>query len=130
MSQGTNNKNLTTDVTFEKVSYTGKRCLENQNGYTNDFTFDDVEAYLEEMFEDFDQFVTLELVEATHGIRFIQACRIDGGIDVELGLENATGTKLVARTCSEEECIAVFQKFYKYSMVDDLDDYKPMAFRV
>ena len=77
--------------------------MENQNGYLTDFTFDDVEDYLQEMFDDFDQFVTLTLIEATNGVRFIQACQILGGIlNIQLGLENNEGTKLVEKNCSKE----------------------------
>ena len=126
-----NNQPLTSDITFEKIKYTGKRKLENQNGYMTDFTFDDVEDYLQEMFDDFNQFVTLTLTEAKNGVRFIQACQILGGIlNIQLGLENNEGTKLVEKTCSKEVCISIFKKFYEYSLVDDLDTYKPVKFRM
>lgn len=118
----------TTDVTFETVAYTGSRFLETQDGSRADFDFSAVESCLRELYRDADQFVTLTLADAPHGIRYVQACQVNGDIDVQLGLEENGRTRLVEKLCSPAECTAIFQRFYGHADADALDTYRPVEF--
>lgn len=118
----------TTDVTFEAVPHTGRRSLETQDGGISEFDFSAVEGRLNELYRDADQFVTLTLAEAPHGIRFVQACQAKGGIAVQLGLEAGGRTRLVEKLCSPAECTAIFRRFYDHADADAPDSYRPVEF--
>lgn len=119
-------KKTTTDVKFEKVAPQNAMKLENQNGVIENCSCPDMEEYLQMMFDDRNQFITLSVPSARYGIRFVQACRVDKGIDVELGLEEDDGTKLICKICSEEECREVFYEFYDTVNVYDRKGYEPI----
>lgn len=103
-----------------------KMLVENQNGCL-EATLSVVEDMLQEMFIDDDQFVTLSLPVPTHeGVRFVQACRIPDGIDVQLGMGEGTQTKLVERICTEDECMRIFRDFFDTLKVEDLECYTPV----
>lgn len=103
--------------------------LENQVGPVEDPTKDDVTAYLDSMFNDPDQFVTLTLPRAVNGVRFVQACLIGQNPVVQLGLEKGGKTQLVEKTCStSSECVEIFHLFYDYGIVNNISDYSPVKF--
>ena len=103
-----------------------KMLVENQNGCL-EATLSVVEDMLQELFIDDDQFVTLSLPVPTHeGVRFVQACRIPDGIDVQLGMGEGTQTKLVERICTEDECMRIFRDFFDTLKVEDLECYTPV----
>ena len=116
------------DVTFEAIPHTGIRSLETQDGRITEFDFSAVECRLEELYRDPDQFVTLTLAEAPHGIRYVQACQAGGGIDVQLGLEENGRTRLVEKLHSPSECTAVFRQFYDHACVEGQETYQPVEF--
>jgi len=119
----------TTDVKFEKVAPQNAIKLENQNGVIENCSCPDMEEFLQMMFDDVEQFVTLSVPNARYGIRFVQACRVDKGIDVELGLEEDDQTKLICKICSEDECRKVFYEFYDTANVCDRKGYEPIRIR-
>ena len=123
-------KKTTTDVRFEKVAPQNAMELENQNGVIENCTYLDVEKYLQMMLDDSEQFITLSMPSAPYGIRFVQACRVNEGIDVELGLEQDNQTKLICRVCDEEECRNVFYEFFNTSNVCDRKGYEPIKMKV
>ena len=103
--------------------------LENQNGRIEDPAKSDLAEYLQCLFSDPDQFVTLTQPKAVNGIRFMQACLVNGEPVVQLGLEEGGKTRLVEKTCaSNAECEAIFYLFYDYSSVKDVRDYTPVQF--
>lgn len=119
----------TTDLTFKKEEPTEKPKLENQDGYLQDFTWDHVLDYLEKVFDDYNQFITLTLPKASHDIRFMQACQApDGMFTIELGIEKEEGLKLVEKKASREQCVAIFQKFYEQGIVEEVETYTPVEF--
>lgn len=122
-------KKTTTDVKFEKVVPQNEIKLENQNGVIENCSYQDVEECLQMMFEDGDQFIILSVPSARYGIRFVQACRVDQGIDVELGLEGDDQTKLICKMCSEEECRGIFREFFDTANVHDRKGYEPIRIR-
>ncbi len=124
----TQTKKTTTDVTFEKMAPMEKMTLENQNGKLTDFDIPELEKFLQIMFDDYDQFITLSLTEAIDGIRYIQACQVPNGITVQLGLEEKDGTKLVEKICSQGECQDIFRDFYEMGVVYNREQYKPVEF--
>lgn len=121
-------KKTTAEVQFEQVEHDGQTVLENQNDRLTDFSDADLEMFLDAMFEDEDQFVTLTLPEARFGVRYVQACQVDDGINVQLGIEENENTKLVEKICSVEECVDIFMQFYDTRMVSDLGTYTPVEF--
>ncbi len=121
-------KKTTTEVQFEQVEHDGQIVLENQNDRLTNFSDVDLEMFLDAMFEDEDQFVTLTLPKASFGIRYVQACQIDDGINVQLGIEENEHTNLVEKMCSAEECLDIFMQFYDTGMVSDLKAYTPVEF--
>ena len=123
-------KKTTTDVRFEKVAPQNAMELENKNGVIENCTYLDVEEYLQMMLDDSEQFITLSMPSAPYGIRFVQACRVNEGIDVELGLEQDNQTKLICRVCDEEECRNVFYEFFNTSNVCDRKGYEPIKMKV
>lgn len=102
------------------------RYVENQNGRC-EATLEIVEDMVQEMFADADQFVTLSLPAPIHdGVRFVQACLVPNGIDVQLGIGAGNQTKLVERLCTEDECIRIFRDFYDTAKVEDIECYTPV----
>lgn len=103
--------------------------LSNQNGRIQKPTKEDLKEYLNLLFDDYDQFITLTLPTAKKGIRYIQACFSGNDIIVQLGLEKENQTRLVEKVClNAQECVDIFYKFYDYGVVDGIKDYKPVKF--
>lgn len=122
-------KKKTTDVTFEKVKYNKNRTVENNSdGLIDDPTWQQIEAYLDKMYGNDDEFVTLTLSEAVNGVRYIQACKVDNEYSIQLGLEKGNATKLVEAFFKREELQKVFADFYDYAYVANIDSYKPVSF--
>lgn len=59
-----------------------------------------VEDCLTEMYDDYDDFVTLTLAEISGSVRYVQATqsRHEEGIIVQLGIESQDGTRLIEKT--------------------------------
>lgn len=119
-------KKTTTDMTFDKVAPGDKMTLENQNGMITGFDRTMLEKYLYDMFRDSNQFVTLTLTNADYGIRYIQACRLQKGISIQLGIEENGRTKLVEKVVEQEECLDVFRTFYETGFVYRQEEYHPL----
>lgn len=122
-------KKTTSDIVFEKVEPLEVTKLENQNGVIDNCTYKDVENFLQIMFANYDQFITLSVPSARYGIRFVQACRVNNGIDVELGLEENNHTKVICKVCTEAECSEVFREFFTTANVYDKNGYEPLQIR-
>ncbi|MCI8627190.1 MAG: hypothetical protein HFI40_13125 [Lachnospiraceae bacterium] len=107
--------------------------LENQDGKTTEVNEETIGDYLEELFDDPEQFVTLTPPKSQNGIRFIQACldknKNEGNyVEVELGMEEADGIHLLYKMCTEEECVRIFYDFYDDLFQPVLADYQPVSF--
>lgn len=103
--------------------------LSNQNGRIQNPAKEDLKQYLNTLFDEYDQFITLTLPKAKNGIRYIQACFAGNDLIVQLGLEEGNKTYLVEKVCTHsQECIDIFYKFYESGVVDHVDDYKPVQF--
>lgn len=120
--------NKKSEPTFSKVKEE-IRTLENQDGRIENPTKEDLRDYLNCLFNEDDQFVTLTLAKAQNSIRYIQACFVDAKPIVQLGLEENDKTRLVEKTClSNEECADIFFEFYDYGIVENLEEYQPVQF--
>lgn len=112
-------------VHFSKVKRQSSYSLENQNGRIEKFSDADICNYLEDMFLTPDQFVTLTAPKAKDHVRFVQACMLEGYVELQLGLEGR-GTKLIHKRCSKEECRRVFLEFYRGQFVPNQYEYQPL----
>ncbi len=120
------NKNK--EVVFKKVEGEVFK-LSNQNGMIENPTKEDLKEYLNLLFDDKDQFITLSLDKARNKIRYVQACFAGSKLIVQLGLEENNTTKLVEKvTTGSEECFDIFYKFYDYGIVDNVKQYQPVQF--
>lgn len=121
-------KETTTDVTFGKVTCNTKHTVRTQEIEKTAPSWHMVEECLWNMFEDDNEFVVLTVGDARYHIRYIQAAQIPEGITIQLGIEEGEQTRLVEKTCSEEECMEIFQEFYHSSHVQDVEHYTPVEF--
>lgn len=115
------------EVVFKTAEPHPGFILRNQESEITDFTDIDIEDYLADMFATPDQFVVLTAPKAQHKVRYVQACTCDGGIEVELGIEE-NGTHLYYKMCSEEECYRIFFDFYDKIFIPKMEEYKPVEF--
>lgn len=125
---GNEAKNLTTDVEFEKMRESMDFTIENQDGSKVVEGDEDLFAYVEIMLDDAEQFVTLCAPKALGGIRYVQACLVDGGIEVEIGVEDKEATRLYSKSCTEEEVKDIFVAFYHDRFRPDRSHYEPVEF--
>ena len=122
-------KKETTDVDFEKVEYTGKMKLENNfDGPIDSPTWQQVQLYINKMFQNNEEFIVLTLSQAMYGVRYMQACDVNGEYFLELGIETDDKTKLVEKVCDKKELVERFEQFYEYGVVHDIDQFKPVSF--
>jgi hypothetical protein len=121
-------KNLTTDVEFKKMRESMDFTIENQDGCKVVEGDGDLFEYVEIMLDDAEQFVTLCAPGALDGIRYVQACLVDQGIEVEIGVEDKEATKLYFKLCTEEELKDIFVAFYHDRFRPDKSLYEPVEF--
>lgn len=122
-------RKTTTDVTFGKLICNEKRTVRTQEIEKNNPSWDMVEDCLWNMFEDDDEFVVLSVANACDNIRYVQATQITDGIIVQLGIEDDSSTRLVEKPCTEDECRNIFHEFYQSSHVQNVEEYRPVAFK-
>jgi len=58
------------------------RKVGNQNGEIVDCSYEDVETFLYEMFDDDDQFIVWSIPDMSCGVRYVQACLHDNRVAV------------------------------------------------
>ena len=123
-------QNSSKEVVFEKVRQSVPMKLENfyDQPILNP-TWDDVEFRIRKMLDTADEHVLLCLGTASYGVRYIQSASIPGGYTLQLGLEQGDQTRLVEKDVTPSEIREIFEKFYKFGIVDDIDKYKPVTFR-
>ncbi|RKJ06109.1 hypothetical protein D7X87_06660 [bacterium D16-54] len=121
-------KPTTTNIVFENTVCTQPWNLRTQELDISVDSWDTIEDCLAKMLVDKDEFITLTTANAHRNIRFIQATQIEDGITVELGIEEGDHTRLVEKTCTEEECLNIFQEFFSSADVQDLEKYHPVEF--
>lgn len=121
-------KKTTTDVEFEKIREGMDFTIENQNGSKIVASDADLYKYIEIMLDDREQFVTLCAPKALGGIRYVQACLVDAGIEAEIGVEDGEATKLYSKLCGEEELKEIFIAFYHDKFRPDRSLYEPVEF--
>ena len=116
-------------VTFQNTACEVSRRVRSQSGERNVSSWEEVEAAIQRMLDDPEEFVILTVGDPRHGIRFIQSTRLrPGGITLELALESPQGTRLVEKTCTREECFAIFREFYNTTDVPGREQYTPVKF--
>lgn len=119
----------TTNVKFEQVKHIGYTTLENNfDGVINNPTWDDVSGYINKMFDNSQEFITLTLAEAVYSIRFMQAARIEDGISLQLGIEENGATRIVEKICDREQTVAYMDIFFQYGNVEDVAEFLPLEF--
>ncbi|MDE7229772.1 MAG: hypothetical protein K2N56_04760, partial [Oscillospiraceae bacterium] len=96
---------------FEKTR-TERSTVRNQCEEVSADSWETVLDFLNKMFDDPEEFVVLSLAEIKHNIGFVQSAQVEGGLTVQLGIEEENGTRLVEKYCSEEECVEIFREFY------------------
>ncbi len=106
----------------------GSYILENQNGKLHSFSDADITNYLEEMFINPEQFVTLSAPKPQNGLRFIQAAMTGDDVELQLGLDTG-GAKLVYKLCTRSECKKAFLYFFEGRFKPDLGEYQPVEFQ-
>lgn len=119
---------LRSDVEFSVADHTGNTVLENNTSKINNPSWDEVCDYLNIMFSDEEEFVTLTLDYARFEVRYMQSCRTPNGIAVQLGLEKDNKTTLVEKTCDEKTIMEFFENFYNYGLVEQIETFKPVEF--
>lgn len=123
-------RTTTTDVTFGTVTCISPTVLGSQDGEKHNVSWQQVADGLEDVFEDSNQFLVLTLQDIRYDIRYVQATQSDEGIIVQLGIEKDNTTRLVEKLCSEQECVDIFQEFYRSSFVKNTEEYTPVEFFV
>lgn len=106
----------------------GSYILENQNGKLSKFTDADISNYLEEMFINPGQFVSLTAPKPQNGLRFIQAAMNGNDAELQLGLDTG-GAKLVYKLCTRSECRKAFLFFFEGRFKPNLSEYMPVEFQ-
>lgn len=125
-----NKKKLSSDVTFTLPAIEEKASLRNQNEETTDFGRPELDAYLQVMFDDYEQFIVFSLPKAPCGICFVQAAQVADGIDVQLGLAENGRTRVVTKICTPKVCREIFYEFFETGDVRERSGYKPLEFYV
>ncbi len=115
------------EVVFKKTKPQQGFTLRNQENELTDFRDIDIEDYLADMYVTPDQFVVLTAPQAQNKVRFVQACTHDGGLEVEIGIEEE-GTHLYYKMCTQEECYRIFLDFYDNTFIPKMEEYKPVEF--
>ena len=117
-------------MVFQNIEEGRTFTLRNQDREQMDFGKEEIEEFLDDMFVTPDQFVVLTAPKAQgQQIRYVQACiHDDGGIEVELGIEEEDGTHLYYKMCMDEECVRIFLDFFDGKLVVDRSEYEPVQF--
>lgn len=103
--------------------------LSNQNQTIRQPSKADLEVFLNCLYEEDDQFLTLTLGHAIHHVRYVQAAHNGSDLIVQLGIEVKDYTKLVEKICHDvNECSNIFYQFYDYGTVENISDYQPVQF--
>lgn len=123
-------KKLTTEVVFGKTICNVPRNVRTQEVDRPVDSWKEVAGYILDMFEDEDEFVVLIVGELLHQIRYVQATQVSSGIIVQVGIEEGEQTRLVEKECTQEECMNIFRVFYESALVQNLEEYSPVEFRV
>lgn len=117
-----------TQPVFEKIKEE-VFVLENQNCRLENPTKNNLNDFLNCLFSEDDQFITLTLPKAKNGIRYVQACYAGDKLIVQLGLESINETHLVEKTCSSnQECIDIFYQVFDNRTVNGMKKYKSVKF--
>ena len=121
-------KKLRRQGKFQNVSRQAYFSVENQHDRIEACDAIQVRKFLQDMFMDENNYVTLTAPHKIHGIRYIQACVFDGEmIEVQMGVENKR-TQLYHKYCTKEETLAIFCDFLKAEFEPDLNQYTKVEF--
>ena len=75
-----------------------------------------------------EEFVVLTLVDIKYNIRYVQSAPVEEKFTVQLGVEEANGTRLIEKLCSEKEVIDIFHEFFHTTNVSNIDEYTEVEF--
>lgn len=121
-------KKLTTNLSFEQIPSREHMTIESNAGVLENPTIGELEVNVKIMMSDLSEFIILTPTTAIGGIRYIQACRFDNGINVQLGLEKEGQIHLVEKTLNEEATLQLFKGFYCGNVDIDINEYTPVSF--
>lgn len=115
------------DRKAEKSKCTKCAVLENNfiGGIENP-KWEDVKRYLDMMFQDDEEFVTLTLDRVIDGVRFMQACSTQSGYMVELGIEDESGVSVMETKCDKKAVEKYFKNFYSTGTVLNRERFVPV----
>lgn len=107
-----------TNKKAEKTKNTNCAVLENNfiGGIENP-KWEDVKRYIEMMFQDDEEYVTLTLDRVIDGVRFMQACSAQSGYMVQLGIEDESGFSLAELKCDKKAVQKYFKNFFNSGTV-------------
>ena len=117
------------EVAFEVMKE--GRCfkLENQDGFIEKITENDILQYIQYMVEDTVQFVTLTAPKAIASIRFVQAAIANDEIEIQIAVEKEK-CHLYCKVCTQDECEKLFLDFFRGEFVANMEEYEPVLFRI
>ena len=121
-------KKLTADISFDPIPPREHITVETAAGVMEDPTAAELETNLRIMLEDASGFLTLTPVQAVGGIRYMQACRIPEGVNVQLGLEKEGRIRLVEKAVDEETALRLFRSYFCGKTDIDIGGYAPVKF--
>lgn len=109
---------------FKKIPYEGTRSLENNfDGVISNPSWEQVEKYINKIFEDKEEYVILSLPQSEYGMKYIQAAIVDNVISVQVGLYTESGNRLVEKRFAKSSLMPLFTKYYKYGYVDLIEEF-------
>lgn len=113
---------------FETVNAPNCFTIENQDGAAELDNENMIFEYYNVLLADENQFVTITSPQLQNDVRYIQACQLDKGIDIQLGVEKNGKTKLYHKVYSKEEAVSVFKDFYNQRFIPDMSLYELVEF--
>lgn len=126
--QKSQNIKLQTDVDFEMPKETLYFTFSNQDEEVEVPDAYKIEGFFSAFLNDEEQFVILNAPKPINNISFIQACHVNGKIEVEIAVGNGDKNKLFYKCCDEEEAFRIFIDFYDGKFAPELSQYKPVEF--
>ena len=109
----------------EKCCMDGMEIYNNEGATIKNPSKEDVKKCMKTMYDDNEEFVVLSLPKAINGVDFIQVYSEENGYAVQVGCVKEDGHTLVEKIYSRQmEVEEIVYKFYKYGIVDNVEQYK------
>lgn len=114
--------------TFDNVKPQASFTLENQNQKIADCDEVDVRRFLNNMFDNPEQFVILTSPKVQNKVRYIQACMRNEQVEVEIAIQEQR-TRLYYKLCTKGECYAIFYDFINNEFQPNMSEYHPLELK-